>query len=401
MPSGILQLLATSDKDVYLTENPTISFFEYKMFRYLNFSNDLYKLSLNETAAFNTSTSIKIPKYGHLLSKFNLHISLPPLIKTSGTYANWSDTIGYSIFSKPIELLIGGVVVDHFWPVAADMLDELNTSSNKLGHDQMIGKGDMYRSSLYNAIKTLDLMIPIDFWFTKHYSMALPLVSMTSQDIELRFSFNKFSDVINYDGPTPPYQVDIIDSNLFTEYIFLDDIILQEFQKQKHQYIIKQTVFNGNETIPEKTLIYNTKLNFINPCQEILFACVDSNNISNNNYFNYSRSIDSEPLIKQVSLLLDGKHRYDNYLPEFIFRQFFPNNTHDRIPDKHQYIMPFSLQPNAHQPTGSINLGRFDDVTISLQMNTNNPACNLYIFGIMLNVLTIENGIAKFEWMNV
>jgi hypothetical protein len=185
MPCGTLQLLAIGSQDLYLTDNPEINMFQYKYFRYLNFANDLYRLSLNETAAFGTSTSIKIPKYGHLLSKFSLHISLPPLVKTSGTYASWCDTIGYAIFSKPVELLIGGVVVDRFWPVAVDMLDELNVSLNKLGHDQMIGKGDMHRSSLFNGIQTLDLMIPIDFWFTNHYSMALPLLSMTSQDIEL------------------------------------------------------------------------------------------------------------------------------------------------------------------------------------------------------------------------
>ena len=38
------------------------------------------------------------------------------------------------------------------------------------------------------------------------------------------------------------------------------------------------------------------------------------NNIDNNQYFNYSRRSDGESLVLEASLLLDGKHRFDNNL---------------------------------------------------------------------------------------
>mgnify|MGYP000645384483 CR=1 FL=1 len=50
------------------------------------------------------------------------------------------------------------------------------------------------------------------------------------------FSIVNFSDCINYDGDLPPHH-DIITSNIYAEYIFLDDIILKKFQEQNDKMI--------------------------------------------------------------------------------------------------------------------------------------------------------------------
>lgn len=401
MVAGSLQLQARGIQDVYLTKDPEINVFQYQYFRYLNFANDLHKLHLNDTATFNSKTHVIIPRLGHLLSKLYLHLKLPPIVRSQGTYACWSDTIGYSIFNGPIELQIGGVVVDKLYPVGLDLIDELSTTTNKLGHDRMIMKSDIWRSNIHNSDKECDLMIPLDFWFTKNYSMALPLISMTSQEIQINFSFADFSNVINYDGAAPPPRVEILESNIFAEYIMLDDIVLDNFQAQKHQYVITQMVYNGDDYITQGQLNFNTKIIFQNPCKELLFCCVDENNYNNNNYFNYSRRSDESTLIREASLLLDGRHRYDNFLPEFIFRDFFPNIVHSVVPSKHFYVMPFAIKPEDNQPTGSLNMGRLDEVLLSLKMTPNNPGCKLYVFGIMYNIVTIENGVLTFEFVNV
>lgn len=400
MVAGTLQLQARGIQDVYLTKDPEINVFQYHYFRYVNFANDVYKLPLHDPAKFGSKTHIVIPKKGHLLSKLYLQLKLPPIVQNGGEYACWSDAIGYSIFNGPIELQIGGVVVDKLYPVGLDIMNELTVQSSDLGHNRMILKSDIWRSNIYNATKTVDLMIPLDFWFTKHYSMALPLLSMTSQEIQINFNFADFNKVINYDG-LDPVRVEILDSNIFAEYIMLDDIVLDNFQRQKHQYVITQMVYNGDDTIPPGKNLFTTKINFNNPCKELLFCCVDQNNYDNNNYFNYSRRSDETSLITEASLLLDGKHRYDNFLPEYIFRDYFPNIVHSVVPTKHFYVMPFALKPEDEQPTGSINMGRFDEVLLNLKLRDNNPECKLYVFGIMYNIITIENGVLTFEFVNV
>ena len=400
MAGGFAQLISTGIQDLYLTKNPTINLFQYRYFKYVNFATETIKQHLNDAVEFGQSKiSVNILKKGHLLSKIYLAIKLPILVLIDGTYACWSDTLGYAIFNQPIELVIGGIIVDRLYGTGLDIVDELK---KKIGKDILILKSDLYRSTLYNAKKIIDLMIPLDFWFTKDYSLALPLLAMTNQDISINFSFRNFEDLINYDGTVGTYPAYVIDSYVYIEYIFLDETILPDFQKQKFTYIIEQMIYNGDENIQQNQSIFQTQVTFKNPCKELLFVCIDQNNIDNNQYFNYSRRSDGEPLVLEASLLLDGKHRFDNFLPENIFRNYFPNNVHSIIPNKYLYTIPFCTTPETTtQPTGSINLSRFDNVTLALNMNNNNPTCQIHIYGIMLNVVTIENGNLSFEFVNV
>lgn len=395
MSPSILQLQSLGIQDVYLTHKPEISLFKYNYYRYANFATETLKIPLNEVATFNKKTSCDIPKKGHLLSKLYLHLKMPRLETVSGTYLSWCDTVGYAIFQDAIELEIGGVVVDKLYPRFWDIWDEFTNSDKQLGKYLMILKSDNYRSTLHNAEKEVDLMIPLDFWFTKYYSSALPLLSMYNQDIRINFKFNDFSKVVNYDGGDPS-SIPIIDSNVIAEYIFLDDTIVDTFQKQKHQYIIEQIQYNGDEIIPGNIGIHNTSLKFNHPVKELFFASAQKSNVDSNNYFVYSDSNDNS-LITEAALLLDGKKRFE-YLPEIIYRSTFPYQIHSTIPMKHVYCMPFSIHPEDNQPTGSINMSTFNDIVLSLKLAPNNPESYLYVYAINYNVVTIENGTLTIEF---
>ena len=396
-----MKLISTGIQDLEFIKNPEINLFQYKYFRYVNFATEIHKQHLNDNVGFGKNkVTVDIKKTGHLLSKIYLNIKLPILVLVDGTYACWTDTLGYAIFSKPIELVIGGIIVDRLYGTGLDIIDELKKKID--GKNLMILKSDIYRSAFKNATKIIDLMIPLDFWFTKDYSLALPLIAMTSQEISLNFYFRDFSDVINYDGIIGPNQVSILDSYIYTEYIYLDEIILDTYQKQSFKYVIEQMVYHGDENIPANQTIFQAEIDFNNPCKELLFTCIDKNNIDNNNYFNYSKRSDGDALITEASLLLNGKHFFNDYLPEYVFRQIFPNNVHSVIPNKHIYCIPFSIKPeDATQPTGTINLSRFDSVTLALKLKSGNPECQLHIYGIIHNIIRISNGTLTFEFVNV
>lgn len=396
MPPSILQLTSIGVQDVYLTKDPQINVFKYTYYRYVNFATEVVEIPLNEPATFNRRSTCDILKRGHLLSKLYLHIKLPPLIKNMGTYLGWTDAIGYAIFSDPIELEIGGVVIDRLYPQFLEMWDELSNINKRMGRDMMVGKNDIYVSGFYNAQQPLELVIPLDFWFCKQYSSALPLLSMYNQPIRINFRFRDFPELINFDGSDPAYSF-IVDGSVFAEYIYLDDVILDQFQKQKHMYIIEQTQYTGDETIPQNISIFNCSLKFNHPVKELVFACVETNNVDNNNYFCYSNSIDNTSIIERASLLLDGTKRFDN-LPEIYYRTIFPDSVHSTIPLKYIYTMPFSIQPEQNQPTGSLNMSRFTDVTLQLQMMNNNKESYLYVFAVNYNIVTIENGTFSLEW---
>lgn len=395
MSPSLLQLQSIGLQDVYLTKDPQINIFKYTYYRYVNFATEITKLTLNENANYNKKISCNILKKGHLLSKLYLHLQLPPLVKKSGEYVCWTDALGYAIFSEPIELEIGGVVIDKLYPQFMDIWDEMTSSTNKLGKNLMVLKSDVYPSSLANASKPVDLMIPLNFWFTKSYNLALPVLSMQSQDIKINFKLRDFSKLVNYDG-IEPSSVPILDSSIFAEYIYLDDVILEQFQSQKHTYIIEQVQYNEPEIIPQNNSVYNTSLKFNHPVKELFFCCATLENVNNNNYFAYSDQNDL-PLIKEAAFFLDGKRRFE-YLPEFYYRCMFPDSIHSTVSLKYIYCMPFSIRPEDNQPTGSLNFSRFNDTSISLKMANHNPECYLYVYALSYNVLTIENGILTLEF---
>ena len=397
MSPSLLQLQAVGLEDVYLTKDPQINIFKYNYYRYVNFATETVKLETNIISGFGKKMTCEIPKRGHLLSKLHLHIKLPELVKKDGSYACWSDTIGYSIFSEPIELMIGGVIVDRLYPQFLNAWDELTTSDQRLGKNLMLLKSDVFSANFNNATKPHDLIIPLEFWFTKDYNLALPLLSMYHQNIKINFRLRNFEECINYDGTLPPDYTPIITSSVYAEYIFLDDVISKQFQNQKHTYLIQQVQYNEDEVIPANTSFYNTRIKLSNPCKELLFFAVEKANIATNNHFTYAKTSDNTPLILAASLLLDGKLRFDN-LPEFYYRVIFPQNIHSVIPLKYIYTMPFSIRPEDNQPTGSLNLSRFTDINLALT-TANTSEMNLYVFGISYNIVTVENGMLTMEFL--
>lgn len=399
MSPSLLQLQAVGAEDVYLTQNPQINMFKYTYYRYVNFAAEVKPLELNEAVSFGKKATCNVPMSGHLLSKMYLHLRLPRLQKMSGDYVCWSDAIGYSIFDGPIELEIEGVIVDKLYPVFLDMWDELATPrSKRLGRDMMLGKGDTFRSNVDNASTERDIIIPLDFWFTKQHASALPLLSMYTQNIRLHFSFRKFDDVINYNGGVPPSPANIVRANVYAEYLFLDDVILEDFRNQKHMYIIEQVEYHGDESIRPGTTIHNTSLKFNRPLKELVFGCVDARNLATNNYMSFSHQDTESPLVSTASLWLDGKQRFESF-PELFYRTVFPDSVHSNVPMKYIYTMPFSLRPEDNQPTGSLNTSLFNDVVLSLRMNPGNPECYVHVYALMYNVVTVENGTLTFQYM--
>ena len=394
---SLLQLQAVGNEHVYLTQNPQINVFKYAYYRHVNFSTEIIQLNLNEFATFGKSSSCNILKKGHLLSKLNLQLTLPSLQKMDGTYLSWCDTLGYGIFDGPIELLIDGVVVDRLYPVFMDIWDELSTKSNKrVGRNLMIMKSDIFRSNIYNAQQQSTLMIPLEFWFTKDYSLALPLVSLYTNDIKIQFTLRNFSDCINYDGMQIPSSCSIIESNIYAEYIWIDDPFVDFFKNNEHFYIINQPEFHGDEIIANNSTNYTTHLKFSNPSKELLIVCVDTDNLLNANYFNYSRP-DGNSFIQYISMYLDGRLRFDN-LPEFYYRCIFPDNVHTNIPNKYIYTLPFSLRPEDNQPTGSLSMNNFTDINLNFNLTPGNPSVNLYIYSLIYNFLVIKNGKMFFQY---
>lgn len=398
MAPGIIQINSVGIQDALLTQTPKTSAFKYAYMQYVNFANDVYSIQLNNQVDFGNRVSCDIPiNQGHFLTKLFLRIKLPILELISGTYLSWTNTIGYAIFNGGIDIEIGGVTVETFYPAFANMNDSF-TSNSDIGKNQLILRSDSYISSRYNANKENELLIPLSFWFTKQYNLALPIVAMNQQQIKIKFKLRNFTECINYDGNIIPDNKSILDANIFAEYSTIDQNYIKEFTDKPVKYLFDY-VQEYSQVIPENTSNFVAHLTFNNPCKELIFACTETLNISYNNYYSYSRIDNNSAIIDQVSLLLDGKTRFDS-IPEVFSRLGYSFTVHSRVPLEYIYSMPFSILPESNQPSGTLNMSRFDNVMLTIKMINNNPSCLLNVFAIAYNSITIQNGLLTLDFMN-
>lgn len=79
MGGGILQLSAKSSEDIYITTNPTTTFFKTVYRRHTHFSTEITDLSFNRRLTFGTESKCKLRRYGDLVHRLFLEIQLPEI----------------------------------------------------------------------------------------------------------------------------------------------------------------------------------------------------------------------------------------------------------------------------------------------------------------------------------
>lgn len=387
--ASILQLLIKGKEDDYFLKNPSLFYFNMVYKKYVNFSIENSIIPPINTANFGKKIVFDIPKKGDLLSDLHLHIKLPRLVKTSGTYLSWSDSLGYAIFDNDyINFEIDGVVLEKLYPRYMDIERDFTSGVQKDGLGLMLNKSDIYLSSKTNADRIYDLIIPLQFFFTKKYNTALPISSFDYNNMRVSFSLKSFKKVINFDGIEPTYDVDILDCSMYAEYVYFESDFLKKFKKEKHEFIIEQVQYIS-QNIPTNSVINNIKLDFENPVKEIILATCLKSSIDTNNYFVYQDE-NTNSFVDKITMSFNGKPKFDR-LPEFIYRTIFPMKTHTNIPLKYIYCIPFSLIPEKTQPSGYLNFSKISNPTITLEMKQNTNETVVFIYALSMNILSIND----------
>lgn len=397
MTGALLQLQATGIQDAYLTAKPEIDIFKYTYFRHINFATETIRLNTATALTFGGKTYCNIPPKCHMLSKLYLYIKLPSLTKTSGTYASWTNGLGYAIFDY-LEFEVNGVIVDKIYGTFQDIFHELTTPLNNKS-DPMVLKSDLYTATQYNALQQNELMIPLDFWFNKLNGLGIPFMSLYNQNCKVNIKLKTFDECINYDGNTPPIKTELLESYMYGEYTIFDENLADKLAEAalNTKYIVEQVQFNEIDQLPPNTEKWQAHLRFNHPCKELLFVFKHSECVNNNDYFNYG-NLHNNSILKSATFLINGLTRFDD-LPESYYRLTFPNKVHSGATDKFIYCIPFALHPEKNQPTGSLNFSRLDNVSLHLNLNPISDTCQLHIYAVTYNVLSLKNKCLTFEFL--
>lgn len=353
MPGGYIQLAAYGSQDFYLTANPQISFFKTVYRRYTNFSLDFFRLNPENNMGLNDQDTItykfKIDRNADLIHDMYFSFILPDIYSNDNVDFRWVKNIGFNIIEK-VSIYIGGSVIDEHYGEWLQIWNELTTPIDKKNIlNEMIGNvPELYdppnapgQNGIYPNASIIEgrlglnacpsifsriIRVPLIFWFNRNPSLALPLIALQYDPIQLNVTckritdlytivdkdisslsygkiikpstthkdYNKFYGIQNFvnDGsissgpigdkklihfPIEPY-VDI-------NYIYLDTKEMKNFAQTEHKYLIEQVRLSSfKNVIGSKTL----NLELQHPTSLMVVVCKRTDVVDRNDWNNYT-----------------------------------------------------------------------------------------------------------------
>lgn len=406
MPGGILQLNNYGAEDILLTGNPQMTFFKTIYKRHSNFAMESLSQTIEGSINFGNTLYVTLNKSGDLVKSLTIEINLPELLPPTTNYIwyGYTNNVVCSII-KSITISIGGQVIDKHYGEWYDILDEFENNKNSHIYDK-------YNSefSIRNNYKSRTLYLPLKFWFCKNIGNAIPIISLLHSDITLAIELRELREIIKTDTSlwsAPKTTGNNLDIKLWADYIYLDKNEKKMFSTSKHEYLIEQLQFSGEDTLFSGLLSYNFNLYFKHPIKEILWIIIDNINSSidpknGNNFLKYTNTInENSDTFKTANIKINGVPIFPER-PANYFRQILPIQYHDYVPKKHIYIYSFALKPQEHQPSGTMNFSLIDNAYLELKFNQSGVGSStnskVKIYAINYNILRIMSGMASLAY---
>ena len=200
--------------------------------------------------------------------------------------------------------------------------------------------------------------------------LALPLIALQYHEVKFNISFKTVADISAGTVSGTPS----LDATLYVDYIYLDTDERRQFAQVQHEYLIEQLQFTGAETVSGAGAV-KSKLALNHPCKELVWVIQSSSNLAN-----YTNS--SAHTISDAKLQLNGQDRSSTRAADY-FNLVQPYQHHTRIPAVGIYVYSFALNPEQHQPSGTVNMSRIDNATLQL---TATAAGKLRVYAVNYNV---------------
>ena len=329
MTGGLMQLVAYGAQDIYLTGNPTITYFKTVYRRHTNFSVESIQQHFITTPTFGSKTYSIVSRNGDLMLGSYLQVILPDLLEKAHTnapqyrYTRWINNVGHYLI-KEVSIEIGGNIIDRHFGDWLDVWAQLTVPASKIdGYYKMIGQdpkdflgqntglqkdvfsntsdptiANTYTSAyakVTNVLKGRELYIPLQFWFCRNEGLALPLIALHYQEIRLNFEFRSSNELImvnrgdDSNQGLPDLENWIVDPeehsnsvnsdglviNLWVDYVFLDTDERRRFAQVSHEYLIEQlqtldtmVSTSSDERYSKET---NIELFFNHPVKELIW----------------------------------------------------------------------------------------------------------------------------------
>ena len=294
-----MQLVAYGAQDVYLTGNPQITFFKVVYRRHTNFSMESIEQVFNGTADFGKKVTATISRNGDLINRVWVVINTPSVTPVSSSEFRWLNWLGH-VLVKNVEVQIGGQRIDKHYGDWLHIWNELTqTAGHQAGYANMVGNVPRMTQPISGTsanIPSLEMFVPLQFWFCRNPGLALPLIALQYHEVKVEVEFRAKAECYWNAGAT--VTPGSLSSSLWVDYVYLDTDERRRFAQVSHEYLIEQLQFTGDESVT--TTSNKIKLSFNHPCKELVWVTqIDSvvntdtmSTLGGRQYFNYTDDVD-------------------------------------------------------------------------------------------------------------
>lgn len=407
MAGGIVQLVAYGAQDIYLTGNPQITFFKVIFRRHTHFSMEPIQQQFSSDPDFGKKISITLNKNGDLIHNVYFHTFLPS-VNASGFMFGWVREVGNFLLKK-MELDIGGSIIDTQYGTWLSVWVSLTLPLGKLdGYDIMIGNvGEILTTNTTNKPR-YELTVPLQFWFCNNYGLALPLIALQYTDIKINIELETLDNLINPNSVFFPdaATTHLDDTYLVTEYVYLDTAERRKFSENSHEYLITQVQLTEQDLEGTQYIVddnpnrLNIPMYFTNPVQELIWV-FKIDDTAPPNYTDLPDFAGINPLVSAV-IEINNDNRFKEREGVY-FNYVQPYQFHTNTPKVGINSYSFSLYPEKHQPSGSLNFLRLDSADLIVSLTNDYIAQTgkkILLFATNYNILRFVSGIASLSYSN-
>jgi hypothetical protein len=346
-----MQLVAYGAQDIYLTGNPSITFWKTVYRRYTSFSLESIEQTFNGTVDFGKKVSCTVSRNGDLVSTMFLEVTLK---KSAGAsyYAGEN-------FLKEVELEIGGQRICKHYSDWYRIYDELFRSSDeKLAYRRLVDFDSPGAGSDTGAVKRM--YIPLIFFFNKNPGLALPLIALQYHEVKLNFTLASAAEMA-LNGVDTGYSPT---ASLYVTYVFLDSDERRRYAQTSHEFLITQLQHTGPESLApgSSSRTTNVRLNYNHPTRFLAWA-VKGEKHGEFTVGAPGGTSDKFAPLRSVKLQLNGLDRFSERQGSY-FNAVQPYEHLKTRPAAGIYMYNFGLRPDEAQPSGSCNMSRIDNATL-------------------------------------
>ena len=279
------------------------------------------------------------------------------------------------------------------------------TSEKEAGYNEMIGNVASMTDANNGIIGAYTLYIPLQFWFCRNPGLALPLIALQYHEVKFNITFRAAADCYILSGGAFTTPV-LSNASLYIDYIYLDTDERRQFAQVQHEYLIEQLQYTGAESFSNASV--KSKLALNHPCKELVWVIAHSARETDKEWTTYTvdddtpGAVGAAPVV-DAKLQLNGHDRFSTRKGSY-FNLVQPYQHHTRIPSDGIYVYSFALNPEQHQPSGTVNMSRIDNATLMMTLNsdlfTSSQTAKLRLYAVNYNVLRIMAGMGGVAYSN-